>query len=440
MKKILSIALIVALVATSAFAVSISGQADLGFKYDIDEKTFGFDNNGKMNKLEFKVAEEFFNESKEVKGEGSVYAGIKASLVIDWASKLVVNEISDDTAWNKQFNDGGYKAETTVGDVGFGGTWKVTAKIEEAYITNDVWKLNILGSKAASDYAKSAIDFGKKADDTVVYVSAVAPSTKVNPGFVFTMNGYLASLGLAGTATGTDVNAMAETKEYDFNGAKVQAALVAGNDAATKKVTFGASVKGLYATDAIAVNAAADFAVSKVADADAKFNMDAVAKFTGYGVTVDAYFALDATGVVAGEGAKAYPYTNKNLLSAKVAYDTTIEDVKVGIAFTGLDLVNTQDLAVSASATVGKISGTVYGGYIVKAESWKAGASATYTEDLYKVSGAIDAAKDTLTVEAKVSSDALVAGASLEAGYKSGNLLADPAKFGAISAKATIKF
>lgn len=86
------------------------------------------------------------------------------------------------------------------------------------------------------------------------------------------------------------------------------------------------------------------------------------------------------------------------------------------------------------------VSGTVYGGYIVKAKSWKAGASATYTEGLYNVEGAIDAEKGSLTVEAKVSSDAIIAGASLEAGYKSGNLVADPAKFGTISAKATIKF
>ena len=69
-------------------------------------------------------------------------------------------------------------------------------------------------------------------------------------------------LGLKGTEAGTYFNAMAESKEYDFNGAKVQAALVAGNEVATKTITFGASAKGSYSTDAIAVNAAADFAIS----------------------------------------------------------------------------------------------------------------------------------------------------------------------------------
>lgn len=35
--------------------------------------------------------------------------------------------------------------------------------------------------------------------------------------------------------------------------------------------------------------------------------MDAATKVTGYCVTVDAYFALDATGDVADEGDTAYP-------------------------------------------------------------------------------------------------------------------------------------
>lgn len=206
MKKILSIALLVAFVATSVFAVSISGEASLGFNYKIDEKSFGFENNGKMNQIKFTFEDEFFNESKEVKGEGSVYAGIKASLKLSWKADMKVGEF----AWTTPSADG-WEAKGDINQPGFD-KWSYVAKIEEAYITNDVWKLNILGSKAASDYAISAIDFGKKADDTVVYVSAVSPSAAVLPGFVFTMDGYTASLGLKGTEADTDVNAMAESK------------------------------------------------------------------------------------------------------------------------------------------------------------------------------------------------------------------------------------
>lgn len=176
--------------------------------------------------------------------------------------------------------------------------------------------------------------------------------------------------------------------------------------------------------------------------------MDAVAKAAAYGVTVDAYYAKNAENAYhTGEDEEgetiiidAYKYAVENLLSAKVSYDTEIEDVKVGVAFTGLDLIHAKDLAVSASASYGKVAGTVYGGYIVKSETWKAGASATYTEDLFKVEGAVDTAKDFLKLSAKISSDTFISGATLEAGYASGNLLANTAEVGSIFAKATIKF
>ena len=433
MKKILSIALIVALVATSAFAVSISGEADFGFGYDIDEKSFGFGNYGLMNQVKFSFGEEFFNETKEVKGEGDIYAGIKASLKLSWAQDMTVGKYE----WAGSSADG-FKTEENVDMVVEASQWSVVAKIEEAYITDGVWKLNILGSKAASDYAKSAIDSWKANDKKTYYVSAVAPSTKVYPGFVFTMAGYTASLGLAGTEDDVNFNAMAETKEYNFNGAKVQAALVAGNEAATEKVSFGGSVKGNYTTEKVTVDAAADFAVTKVGDADAEFNMDAVAKAVGYGVTADAYFALDASDVTA--GGTAYTYANENLLSAKVAYETVIEDVKASVAFTGLDLINTQDLEGSVEAEYQKVSGKVYAGYIVDTEAWKAGVSATYKADLYEATASADFKEDFMQLKAGVSSEKIVAGATLAAGYESGNLLADDPVVGTISAMATIKF
>ncbi len=44
MKKILTIALIVALCLTSAFAVSFTGSASLELGYDLDSKDYGFKN------------------------------------------------------------------------------------------------------------------------------------------------------------------------------------------------------------------------------------------------------------------------------------------------------------------------------------------------------------------------------------------------------------
>ena len=448
MKKILSIALIAALVAVSAFAVDISGEAALGFEYDLDAKSFGFGNTGSMNSVKFKFGEEFFNQSVEKKGEGDVYAVIKASLVIDWTAEsktpLFTSEAAtndpeiDDQDWNKNFGYDGFKGTHTFTKNSKGFT--ATAEISEAYITNDVWKLNILGSKAASDYAVSAIDSYEDKDDDkkVKYVSAVAFVLDAPlPGFIFEMGGYTASLGLYGNDDYTLFNAFAETAEYDIEGVKAQAAIAsygAISDANSGAFVVG-SAKAAYETDTVAINAATDISVLSETDEDVEFNFDVAAKAVGYGVTADAYFALDATDVDSD-----YPYANENLLSAKVAYKTVIEGVEAGVAFTGLDLINSQDLAASVSAKYGKVSGTVYGGYIVDKETWKAGASAEYTEDLFTVTGSVDAKKKDLKITAGISSETLVAGAKLEAKYASGNLLADEAVYGKITTKATIAF
>lgn len=202
---------------------------------------------------------------------------------------------------------------------------------------------------------------------------------------------------------------------------------------ALDKTNVAVSANADYTVDAFSAAVAADFGFENVRD-DSVFNFDAAAKAVAYGVTADAYFALDARDV------EDYKYNNENLLSAKVAYKTVIEGVEADVAFTGLDLINTQDLAASVTAEYGKISGTVYAGYIVDKETWKAGASATYKEALYTVTGSVDAEKDTLKIAAGISSETLVAGAKLEAKYASGNLLADEAEYGKITAKATIAF
>ena len=451
MKKILSIALIAALVAVSAFAVDISGEAALGFEYDLDAKSFGFGNTGSMNSVKFAFGKEFFNQSVEKKGEGDVYAVIKASLVIDWTAEsktpLFTSEAAtndpeiDDQDWNKNFGYDGFKETHTFTKNSKGFT--ATTEISEAYITNDVWKLNILGSKAASDYAVSALDSWEDAKKKVHYVSAVAfgfpEGISALPGFVFEMGGYTASFGAMSNDTVTVFNAFAETAEYDIEGVKVQASVATLDQVAEERayVNVVGSAKASYKTDTIDVSAAADISIADDNtgdDKDAKFNFDAAAKAVAYGVTADAYFALDARDV------EDYKYHNENLLSAKVAYKTVIEGVEADVAFTGLDLINTQDLAASVTAEYGKVSGTVYAGYIVDKETWKAGASATYEEALYTVTGSVDAEKDTLKIAAGISSETLVAGAKLEAKYASGNLLADEAEYGKITAKATSAF
>ena len=74
MKKILSIALVALLVASTAFA-GFSGEASLSLGYDTESESYGF-SNGKDFSVDLDVA----SETAEAKGEGEVFAGVKATL------------------------------------------------------------------------------------------------------------------------------------------------------------------------------------------------------------------------------------------------------------------------------------------------------------------------------------------------------------------------
>ena len=74
MKKILSIALVALLVASTAFA-GFSGKAKLSLGYDTESESYGFSNG-----QEFSVDLDVASETAEAKGEGEVFAGVKATL------------------------------------------------------------------------------------------------------------------------------------------------------------------------------------------------------------------------------------------------------------------------------------------------------------------------------------------------------------------------
>ena len=81
MKKILSIALVALLVASTAFA-GFSGKAKLSLGYDTESESYGF-SNGK----EFSVDLDVASETAEAKGEGEVFAGVKATLSLKAADR-----------------------------------------------------------------------------------------------------------------------------------------------------------------------------------------------------------------------------------------------------------------------------------------------------------------------------------------------------------------
>lgn len=132
-EKILSIALVALLDASTAFA-GFSGKATLSLGYDTTSKAYGMAN-GKGTSATVELAA----EPAEVVGEGDIYAGIKGTMQVAVKPSAKGEAISI--------------YDSTKGE-GFG----IWFSVKEAYVAGADWKVNILGGKCAPDYAVSAID------------------------------------------------------------------------------------------------------------------------------------------------------------------------------------------------------------------------------------------------------------------------------------------
>ena len=431
MKKIISIALVAALVATSAFA-AFSGDASVSFGYDTTSKVWGFANGKSLS-----VSVDIASEAAEKVAEGDIYAGIKASMEVG---------IKPNHGDKAIYNDG------PASDLG------IWAKVSEAYVTNGEWKVSILGSVGAPDYAKSAIDFSySQAKDAFgvaygPYAVATAKSYKLptvaQAGVTATMAGYKVGLGLVGKADDVAFNVFAETAEYEVaEGAKVQAAAIVangtkkvGNDtvADTDKIGVGASVKASYATDAVTVKAAADLGVENVNN-DAVVNFDTAVAVAVEPVTADVYFSKVA---------------DKNYLSAQVAADLEVvsgdvhvldilgDDIRVGA---DVKYPATEEITVSANVEMTTESQDLSVSANVKyaAEKFTAKCGVAYGMNL-KAEGA-----EVLSATASIETNAVIPGATLSLSYgkdsagNTMNFLADKddaQNFGAVTAKCKIAF
>ena len=431
MKKIISIALVAALVATSAFA-AFSGDASVSFGYDTTSKAWGFANGKSLS-----VSVDIASEAAEKVAEGDIYAGIKASMEVG---------IKPNHGDKAIYNDG------PASDLG------IWAKVSEAYVTNGEWKVSILGSVGAPDYAKSAIDFSySQAKDAFgvaygPYAVATAKSYKLptvaQKGVTATMAGYKVGLGLVGKADDVAFNVFAETAEYEVaEGAKVQAAAIVANGtkkvgddtvADTDKIGVGASVKASYATDAVTVKAAADLGVENVNN-DAVVNFDTAVAVAVEPVTVDAYFSKVA---------------DKNYLSAQVAADLEVvsgdvyvldilgDDIRVGA---DVKYPATEEITVSANVEMTTESQDLSVSANVKyaAEKFTAKCGVAYGMNL-KAEGA-----EVLSATASIETNAVIPGATLSLSYgkdSAGNTMnfladkADSQNFGAVTAKCKIAF
>ena len=431
MKKIISIALVAALVATSAFA-AFSGDASVSFGYDTTSKVWGFANGKSLS-----VSVDIASEAAEKVAEGDIYAGIKASMEVG---------IKPNHGNKAIYNDG------PASDLG------IWAKVSEAYVTNGEWKVSILGSVGAPDYAKSAIDFSySQAKDAFgvaygPYAVATAKSYKLptvaQKGVTATMAGYKVGLGLVGKADDVAFNVFAETAEYEVaEGAKVQAAAIVANGtkkvgdktvADTDKIGVGASVKASYATDAVTVKAAADLGVENVNN-DAVVNFDTAVAVAVEPVTADVYFSKVA---------------DKNYLSAQVAADLEVvsgdvyvldilgDDIRVGA---DVKYPATEEITVSANVEMTTESQDLSVSANVKyaAEKFTAKCGVAYGMNL-KAEGA-----EVLSATASIETNAVIPGATLSLSYgkdsagNTMNFLADKddaQNFGAVTAKCKIAF
>ena len=399
MKKVFSV-LTVAVLAVSTVFAGFSGSANVDLGYNFDNGNYGFTNG--ENKVEGTF--ELHSDSAEKKGEGSVYAGIKASMSV------------------------------AVEDVAASEPLKLEVALDEAYVAGENWKVDITANKGGIDYAKSAIEKFNKKPVTFVpkYVGTADKVYGVN-GNVYD---YKFGFGLVGNSTAKtfQTSAYFATPKYTLvDGLTLEAG--AQGDVAiadSKAINGGLGLALAYVNGDFSASVASDMGLAVKGKNDVAFDADVAAKVAYNPVTVDLYYATKANNGV------------DNLLSAQVVADLK-DFAPVTVSFTGKDLVNTQDLAAAFSLKFAdlKLNATVKGGYVVAAKTWSTGADVDYTIDPvgkiyagFELKGADKLAE--ATVKVGLENTTLINNATLKAEYASGNLV--DKKAGALTTSCTIEF
>ena len=450
MKKILSIALVALLAASTVFA-GLSGKATLSLGYDTESGNYGF-SNGK----DFSVSLDLASETAESVGEGDVFAGVKATLNLKAADIL------------------GSKGEAFVkdgaADVGMG----FIISLKEAYVAGQDWKVAITGTQNGPDFAKSAIDyvFDAYGKDTFgnqpekwwninFKQRSYAVSVNKAPGFTATIKDWKVAAGFNGgkanASTGApdffNYHVSAITPEIALSeGLTVKAGAVAsGIKNATEKDgdtkvyketknfdAFGASAQVAYAADAFSAKVAADFGMKKTVGTDKfKADFDVAANVAYAPVAIDVYFArvseknyLSAMVSGAYEGISGDIYA-KNILAENIELgvdaECTVEAVTVGASFN----MTTKSKEMEVSANVE-----------YAAEKFTAGAGVVFGTQFDVEDSSY------LRLNASVESSSIIPGATVSLAYgpntdgatgaKTTNLLAE--KYGSVTAKCTIAF
>ena len=438
MKKILSIALVALLVASTAFA-GFSGKAKLSLGYDTESESYGFSNG-----QEFSVDLDVASETAEAKGEGEVFAGVKATLSIKVADVFTPSWIfvKDEAA-----------------DVGIG----LFLSLKEAYVAGQDWKVSITGTQNGPDFAKSAIDlvldddgkdaFGNQPEkwwNKIYKAKSYAVSVNKAPGVTATYKDWSVAAGF----NGGKANA-ADFFNYHVSAISPEVAVAEGISVKIGAVAsglknktvvsdnydaFGASAQVAYAAEAFSAKVAGDFGMKKtVGTADFKADFDVAANVAYAPVAVDVYFSrvkevnyLSAQVSGAYEGISGDIYA-KNILAAN-------KDIKIGAdAEYAVDAVTVgAGFWMTTDSKKMEVSGNVE----YAAEKFTAKAGAVYGTQ-------IDV-KDSsyLYLNASVESSAIIPGATISLGYGPNtdwgtgdittNLLDE--KYGSVTAQCVIAF
>lgn len=422
MKKILSVLLVLVLAVGTTFAgVTLSGSASTEFGYVIKnadkDNWLGFTNATSVEAAIDAVTSETINE-------GDVYAGIKASL--SFVAFDTDNESKDFLFTIDSFG------------------------VDEAYIAGDNWKVSILSANGIPTFASGWEVNPDDEDDIADLAATYQDSAK---GVTITVYDWVAGVGVDvdfDKDAPKNMSGSLKTPEFVLaDGMTLQAGGGVTKTANTGIVDLGAGLVFKYATDQLSVSASTDVLVyiPTTESVEAGVDADAAVSVSYAPVTADIYYATDvampASVTTYTDRAFAMGTKTENYLSTKVAVDLAAFDVPVALTVAGLDLINTQYFDVEAKGTIDALEITGFGGYQVGGKTWHAGASVAYTIDQVgtltastALSGVNDV--DSVTASLTLENTTLVSGATLKAGYESGNFIAK--EWGKIFASAKIEF
>ena len=403
MKKILSIALIAALIVGSAFAGFKKGEATIDLGYDLDEQTYGFAN-GTSVKYNFGFV--LGEETAEKAGEGDLRAEIAAS-------------------FKAEFKAADYEgtAPLAIADAVVS-----TLNITKADIIYKDITFGILGAGKSATYAADYhLDntTGKPVRDKVVGLDGVK-------GFTVSAFGYNGGFGLEGDADAETYAVLAhvQTKSFDLaEGVTAQAA--AGMKVTDASKAFGVSAKAALSKDLLSASIAADFAVAE------KVALEVAAKAAYDFVSADVYFfSVDGF--------------ETNVLDAKLAASKAVsETVTVGGSVEVINAIaDARELKVGANvkAVVAPVTVEAKADYAVFGKTVGTTTKVTYAAEKFSAYAKLEAnmkfadefAMTKIAPEVVVSSDAIVSGATLSLGWTGADFAETANKKGAIKATAKI--